>query len=304
MFPFRLDQISVSRTSNFLTLNGSEQLERRFAAGFLTAVVLLQVLNALIFSIQSSKGKKGRLLYYFAFVSTVIHDLFVGLLVPISLLWVAYALFIRQRLKIEPLTTTIVGALWYGPERVQQAISNLLHLKKRYYLLKAALAAYHRTKSEYNEETGTWDIVRYERRLPLVHFNRRKMRNTPHSDTREVKARSALVRLALDRYLRSIGRMGVKMAISGEFTDNDMRDWYIYLVADQARFPLSPLETVEPSLLSMREHSGYGATRMKRCVKDIDSDWTEDQWRRLITVYEGMRHCGYSYLWREGWILH
>lgn len=295
----------------------SVETERRIAAAFLFLVVILQFINAFVFFVMSSKGKKGRLPYYIAFFLTVLHDLFIGMLVPLSLVWVGVEL-VGNTLTIEPLLTTIVGALWYGPERVQQSISNIIRFNKRRKILTASLAAYHRSKVERDVASGSTIVVKYERRLPMIIWRRSHGDHLGHhrhsfihnhndhsnTQTKIAKKRSSLVRRAKDTYLRSIARLGVEMAISGHFNDNELRDWYMYLIADQARFSLSPLDLVHPSTTSPGQHTGYGATKMKKCVQEVKNEWTDDQWRRLITVYEGLRHDGsFQYLVEGGWIL-
>lgn len=143
----------------------------------------------------------------------------------------------------------ILGALWYGPERVQQSFFNIIHLKSRLEILLVALGSYHRSIAVQSEsitvEIPYRKILRFWPDLRKKgKFNKPKKKCTNREIENYMRKYSS--QPFKENFLRSVARIGASMAISGEFSEISLREWYMLLVADQACYPESPLTYVSP----------------------------------------------------------
>lgn len=225
--------------------------EYRISASLLVCVVVLQCLSSIKNAVLSSRGRCGRCLYITAMFIATFHDAFVGLAVPIILLWLAAELY-NAKQNADALLIAAVGVLWYGPDRVEGAITNLIAIRTRWRLLLAALAPYHRTNGR--ERLSFW---------PSIHSTSSSI---PHATSTNN-----------DKYLRSIARIAVEMSFNGGFSEMELRHWCMLTVADQARFAGSPLDRVSPSLIPIEKHNGFGALRMKASVLKVKESWSADE---------------------------
>ncbi len=282
--------------------------ERKIASSFLILVVVIQIISGLTSAIQASDGRGGRLMYYVAFVFTVIQDLFVGLVVPHTLIWVSFELLSGKR-EIEALTTALVGIIWYGPDRVQASLSNLLNIMKRWRLLRASLSPYHRC-SYYNippnnpSDSSTlnfrqecfrgngnpmkctrrlrfWPWWSHSERSQIVFWQGRVVHQPPEGDD------APFVDLS-DEQLRGIARVGIRMALTGDIGENEVRVQCAGFVADQARYDLSLLTDVTPNPFSYGVLTGYEGAEMMDMI-EMHHVWTERQLNQLANVVSGIR---------------
>lgn len=265
--------------------------ERIWAGTFLQVIVVLEALSSFGRSVRNSNGWGGRFSYYCAFIIRTVHDGFVGFCVPASLLAVGIQLQSSSQ-AIEPLLATVVGTLWYGPDRVQEAMASMFQIRGRWELLSGALAPYHRSMEVGGETGASATYVSEKRQLSFW---------PPCMHRRFCVTQGA--KMVSDVYLRTVGRAGACMALNGTFSENDSRDWLVKMVADQARFKHSPLDSIHVEEgASPRKEYGMGAIRMQNSVHEIKQDWTENEMRKLTIVYEGIRKNGVPYLREKRWI--
>lgn len=269
----------------------NHSIESIIAGSFLFCVVVMQILTGFSKAVRLSTGRVGRAVYHLAFAMTIVHDFFIALAVPASLLWVAAELLKGDR-EVEALLAAIVGTLWYGPERVQNAMTNLIHIPYRRQVLFAALSPYHRYRHGKK-------LQRQLRFLPW--WAAREQEKLAHG---KLFGQSGDTILISDEQLRSIARRGVRMALTGEADANEVRAWSASLVADQARFPHSLLQKTELSTCSEKVFSGHEGTLLRRSIEDISEEWTTYQWQALATVMKGVRSTGLTHLFRAGWVVH
>lgn len=265
-------------------------LEGVIASSFLFCVVVMQILAGFSKAVRLGAGRAGRIVYHTAFAVTIVHDFFIALLVPASLVWVAVELLVGKR-DIETLLAAIVGTLWYGPDRVQNAMTNLIHIRYRRQVLFAALSPYHRYM--YGKS-----VQRQLRRWPWW----RECERQAEVWNGRVFSRNAGSMSISDGQLRTIARKGVQMAFTGEADVRDVRVWAAALVADQARFPHSLLDRTDPYDNHWVVFTGYEGTLLRRSIRDITEDWTDYQWKRLATVMDGVKDRGLQHLFTAGWV--
>lgn len=202
--------------------------------------------------------------------------------------------------------TAIVGTLWYGPYRVVASLSNLWHFPKCRNLLISVLSSYHRAalyKGPGGVDISEWPPLKFERRLRFAPWwSHAENMATQYWKGRVVSNPNAEVCKLSDSQLRSIARVGLKMALAGEFQETDVRLWCGGLVADQAIFPLSLLDNFTGSEESKLIMGGYEGSRINKSVLEHSLEWTDEQWEKLGTVMEGVRGNGLKYLRDDNWI--
>lgn len=167
----------------------------------------------------------------------------------------------------------------------------MIHIRYRRQILFAALSPYHRFLDGQS-------VHRQLRQWPW--WTARETEEFRHG---RVFAQRPDVVLVTDEQLRTIARKGVHMAFTGEADVNDVRVWGASLVADQARCPHSLLEETEASESLGGAFAGYEGTLLRRSVRDIKDKWTEDEWERLATVMDGVRHRGLEHLFKTRWVV-
>lgn len=276
--------------------------ERTIAAVFLIIIIAMQIVSALTRAIQNSDGRCGRLLYHLAFVINVMHELFIGIVVPASLAWTAYELFAGVR-TLDAILAAIVGCLWYGPERVQHSIANLYSVCKRRSILIAALGKYHRVARYKGIDevplTNALPITRRLRFWPWWSSMERKAKEYWNGRVREDGGHFVVL---ADVQLRSIAREGVTMALTGDFDESKLRYWCTGMVADQARFPLSKLKDVSCHAFPSHVLDGHEGKYLNQSLNEHKGDWTQDEIQRLATVVDGIRKKGLVYVLKEEWL--
>lgn len=267
-------------------------IESRIACGFLVCVVDMQILAAVSKAVRQSAGYGGRMMYYTAFGAIVVHGAFIALAVPASLLWVALEL-LRGVREVETLLAAIVGTLWYGPDRVQNALTNLFHICHRRQILLAALSPYHRRNDQ--------NVLRRQpRRWPWWTGKEKD----GYWYGKEVSISEGTVCIA-DAQLRSIARKGIDMAFTGNADVNTLRNWCAALVADQARYGGSLLEDTNEFSAeeTARIFGGPEGKCLMACIAQIDDAWTPNQWMQLARVIERVKTDGLTSLFESGWVL-
>lgn len=276
--------------------------KRSFATVTLIIAIIFQFLLSISRGIQQSNVRVGRISYYFSFATFVFHDIFSGILVPFSLLWVALNI-IDLKQDVDMILSCAVGMFWYGPAEVQKGFLNIFMIPLRLKILNAALAPYLRPRKVL-DESGNEHLVKVSRQLSFWPSYGKQCEkyweNVEHLPT--IKYCQKIQNIRYDTCLRSVARIGADLAISGYFTENELRDWYVLMIANEAKFEGSALCQVEPVPFSVSEHNGFGARRMLERLKEIKEDWTEEELKKLIRVYEGARVHGIRYLQENEWL--
>lgn len=277
--------------------------ERVTAATFLFLVVLLQFLTAISTAIRVSSGHMGRLVYYFAFIFNFFHDIFMALVIPSTLVLTAIQL-LRPYRSTDALLAAIVATLWYGPDRVQDALSNLVRLRMRCCILFAALGEYHRAALE-TDVAGNSLLapLPVRRRLsfwPWWSGNERAATKYWNGRVIDDGTKSGVLRL-VDGQLRAVARHGVHMALTGDFDESKLRAWCAAMVADQARFAQSLLDE-SPEFENMGVFSGCEGRMIRQNFDDFGKSWSNDELRRLAYVANGIRNSGLAFIRSKGWV--
>lgn len=83
------NRMTVSAGATGGNTSSNPGIESIVACTFLFCVVLMQVLAGFSKAVRLGAGRVGRVVYHLAFAITVVHDFFIALAVPASLLWVA-----------------------------------------------------------------------------------------------------------------------------------------------------------------------------------------------------------------------
>eukprot|EP00172_Hildenbrandia_rubra_P004015 Plantae.Rhodophyta-Hildenbrandia_rubra.ctg7368.p1 GENE.Plantae.Rhodophyta-Hildenbrandia_rubra.ctg7368~~Plantae.Rhodophyta-Hildenbrandia_rubra.ctg7368.p1 ORF type:complete len:619 (+),score=46.82 Plantae.Rhodophyta-Hildenbrandia_rubra.ctg7368:82-1857(+) len=284
----------------------TDSAERKTAAGFLISVAIMQVVASAVWFIQAGAGRAGRIGFYLAFALSILHQLFAGIVVPGSLIWASWAV-LSQSKSLDALLAAIVGTLWYGPDQVQFALQRMTWILVRYQILRAALGSYHRAavhRGTHNKPLSS----------PLTF--RRRLRFFPWWSHRERQSRTwwngRLIKLngikneddvsLVDAELRTVARVGTTLALSGNVDEDSLRQWCVAMVADQARFPQSPLEATAPYEFPSYVFSGAEGVMLKDALFHNGKDWSEDDISRLATVVDGIRRGGMQYLREQKWL--
>lgn len=96
IFSLPMSLIRMAVSANAATQQNGNGNNRTFesitASSFLFWVVAKQILAGFSKAVRLGPGRAGRMAYYTAFAVTIVHDFFIALLVPASLLWVAVEL--------------------------------------------------------------------------------------------------------------------------------------------------------------------------------------------------------------------
>jgi len=239
----------------YAMLPSTEGAERRAGAAFLLSVAAAQVGGAAVWVVRAGDGRSGRLVYIAAFVRSMTCQLFAGVVVSASLVWAAWAALTRAS-PVESHLSVVFGTLWVGPKSVQAALRGVWWVVPRWRVLVAALGSYHRsavhTDPDRRHVTAPPPVRRRLRAWPRWTPAQARCREWWHGrlvggwvDDRGVTALPPAPVL-VDAQLRLVARRGVALALGGDLDADSRRSWATALVADQARFPGSPLATVSP----------------------------------------------------------
>lgn len=298
---FRTPSGDETHSANMSTIS-SGQSERTIAAVFLIIIVGMQIASALTRAVQNSDGRCGRCVYYVAFVINVAHELFIGIAVPVSLVWTAHELLVGER-GLDALLAAIVGSLWYGPERVQNSIANLCNVCTRKGILLAAIGKYHRIAMQkgVNDETLTEPlrVTRMLRFAPWWSWKEKKADKYWNGRVKKTESGHVVLR---DVQLRAIARQGIVMALSGEYDESKLRYWCAGMIADQARFAPSKLQSVNQHENWALVLDGYEGKYINQSFEEHKIDWSLDERKRLGTVADGIRKKSLRYVREQGWL--
>lgn len=269
----------------------------------LLVVVFMQALQTFVQIVQGGTGQYGQALYYVSFCFTLIHELFTGVVVPGYLVWAATHL-LRSKRSVDSLLAAIVGALWYGPDRVQKALQNLWWARRRFYLLKASLSSYHRAEVKSDEDEMCLSEPRkVTHRLRFAPWWNKKERTAKKLgyDGRVTAEGPGGVDVS-DKYIRDVARMGVRMALAGDCDEGQVREWCVAVVADQGRFVGGILDGVPKHDGHDLLFEGWEGRQYRSILDQHGKTWTIDELSRLATVVDGIRRKGLYYIKEEDWV--
>ena len=285
-----------------LLSEGSDVPERKTAAGFLISVALMQVVASIVWVVEVGPGQVGQMGCYIAFWLSIIHQLFAGIVVPGSLLWAAWAVLAKQK-SLDALLAAIVGTLWYGPDQVQHALQRITWIVPRYQVLKSALGSYHRSAVHcgvhYEPLSKPLRVRRKLRKLPWWSRTERGYKKWWNGRVVLVDKDEVII---VDAELREVARVGATLALTGNINEERLRRWWASMVADQARFPLSPSSSIKMHEYPEYVFSGSEGRKLKMTLDENGRDWSHVDYARLATVVDNMRRRGIKHLRDRHWL--
>lgn len=277
-------------------------IERTISGSLLLCVVIMQALATFVQIVQGGTGRYGRALYFVSFVITLIHEMFTGIIVPGSLVWAAAQLLGSKR-SIDSLLAAVVGALWYGPDRVQKALQNLWWVRRRLNLLQASLSSYHRAAVISDHYERPLSIpMKVTRRLRLLPWWNKAERNACKWWHGRVTAEGPGWVNVSDKQIRVVARMGIQMSLAGDCEEERVREWCVAVVADQSRFVGGILDRMPEYDRYDLVFEGLEGRRYRSIIDEHGKTWTVDELRQLASVIAGIRKNGLFYIKSKGWV--
>jgi len=92
----------------------------------------------------------------------------------------------------------------------------------------------------------------------------------------------------VDAKVRLVARRGVTLALVGDLDDDSRRSWAAAFVADQARFPSSPLAAASPQAYPAYVSGGPEGVATETVLFVNGRAWSSDEHERLATVVNGL----------------